>query len=92
MCRVLVAHMIKTRILQHCKKIKHVSVLHLVLIRFFLFCTVADAAPLPMCIFTLVSSVQHLTSPFAVTLPYSGSVLVRCGLSSNNLFFASTMC
>ena len=26
MCRVLVAHMIKTRILQHCKKIKHVGV------------------------------------------------------------------
>lgn len=42
MCRVLVAHMIKTRILQHCKKIKHVGVLYLVLIRFFCF------APLPM--------------------------------------------
>lgn len=26
MRRVLVAHMIKTRILQHCKKIKHVGV------------------------------------------------------------------
>ena len=46
MCRVLVAHMIKTRILQHCKKIKHVgakgtntvfSVLHR-----FRCCTVAD--------------------------------------------------
>ena len=58
-----------------------------VLIRFFLFCTVADAAPLPMCNFALVSSVQHLTSPFAVTLPYSGSVLVRCVSSNAELDF-----
>ncbi len=55
MCRVLVAHMIKTRILQHCKKIKHVGAKGTNMV--FLFCTVSDAAPLPMCIFTLVSSV-----------------------------------
>ena len=55
MCRVLVAHMIKTRILQHCKKIKHVGAKGTNMV--FLFCTVADAAPLPMCNFALVSSV-----------------------------------
>ena len=77
MCRVLVAHMIKTRILQHCKKIKHVSVLHLVLIRFFCF------APLPMlhrcrCVVLIIVS-RSVTPNFS----HCGNIaLFRLGLSA----------